>query len=90
MTVSAVSLWRMAFRLERRFPDSVLGPVLRLAFWRLTWICFWVAINEKGAAWWAAPVIFSDSMVAGGWAWTRAGGVDVVERNGEIFGKVTK
>ena len=34
MTVSAVSPWRMAFRLERRLPDSVLGPVLRRAFCR--------------------------------------------------------
>ena len=34
ITVSAVSPWRKAFRLERRLPFSVLGPVLFLAFCR--------------------------------------------------------
>jgi hypothetical protein len=45
MIVSAVSPWRVAFRLERRLPPLVLGPVLHLAFCRFAAICLSVAIR---------------------------------------------
>ena len=54
MTVSAVSPWRTAFRLERRLPDSVRGPVLCLAFCSISKELFSVVINSW-PLFWCAP-----------------------------------
>src|SRR5689334_21436687 len=51
MTVSAIRPWRKAFRLERRLPSAVRGPVLLLAFFRLAANCFSVVITIIRRSW---------------------------------------